>query len=864
MKIAIVGPSPVPFTFGGVESLLGSLRDQIASLTPHQVELIKLPSRERSFWELVDNYHQFWSLDLGHFDRVISIKYPAWMVRHSYHICYMTHRLRGLYDTYHLTGEPMEVRPGIPHVDRLLQFMERHANSSAEVLPELFHLLDRLREQSEVPQELFKFPGPLIRRIVQFLDDHALAPKRIQHYFAISATVARRPCYFPAGVEIKVVHPPSHLSGFKDTGAEYLFTTSRLDSPKRMDLLVKAMRSVKAPLSLKIAGTGPEEGALWKLAQGNKRIEFLGFIPNEALVELYGGALAVLYVPYEEDYGLVTIEAMMSRKPVITCADSGGPLEFVEEGKTGFIARPDPEDIAEKIEQLATDAETANAMGSKGYERVRGITWERTIKTLLQELTDLSPARSFSRVAKVPTASRKTSSFVTARPKLTVAVPFPIYPPVGGGQQRVFSLYRRVAQAFDVELVSLAEAGSHRFEGEIAPGMREIRIPRSVKHQEEEARVAQDGGGIPIEDIAIPLLLQYTPEYFEYLTRSMEGASLVIASHPYCRPAIMKCLDRQPLVYEAHNVEYRLKEDVLRKAGSWGADLVNVVRETESEICRSSSLILCCSQADQEELRRLYHLESAHFILASNGVDVQAVRFVSQAERNNLKSEFGLQGQHIVLFVGSWHPPNLEAAETIFKIAGELPRVNFLLVGSQCLPLADRPRPRNVGLMGVVDEETLAILLALADIALNPMLGGSGTNLKMATYLAAGVPVITTPHGARGYELISGEHALICPVEEFPGKIAQVLTNRGLAEGLARRGRHLVEERYDWSRIGADVVTALWSLLSLPTQGGEMFGNLIDQVSSELADLGTSEDNALVRCTAEVLAELSPRTASSG
>src|SRR4029077_19852371 len=102
----------------------------------------------------------------------------------------------------------------------------------------------------------------------------------------------------------------------------------------------------------------------------------------------------------------------------------------------------------------------------------------------------------------------------------------------------------------------------------------------------------------------------------------------------------------------------------------------------------------------------------------------------------------------------------------------------------------------NAGLLGVVDDETLAALLATADVALNPMLSGAGSNLKLATYLAAGVPVITTPLGARGSELVDGDTALICPAEMFPDAIVRVLDDHALAERLAHQGRRLVKERH--------------------------------------------------------------------
>ena len=108
MNIAIIGPSPIPFTMGGMEYLLRGLENNISELSNHKVELIKLPTKEDNFWNIIDSYRQFYKLNLDHFDMVISTKYPAWMVKHNNHICYMAHRLRGLYDTYHFTKLPLK------------------------------------------------------------------------------------------------------------------------------------------------------------------------------------------------------------------------------------------------------------------------------------------------------------------------------------------------------------------------------------------------------------------------------------------------------------------------------------------------------------------------------------------------------------------------------------------------------------------------------------------------------------------------------------------------------------------------------------------------------------------------------------
>jgi glycosyltransferase involved in cell wall biosynthesis len=633
----------------------------------------------------------------------------------------------------------------------------------------------------------------------------------VKRFFALSATVAARIGYFPQEATVQVLNSPSPLSGFKNLGARYLFTVARLDPAKRIDLIIKSMLLARTRLPLKIAGTGPEKERLIQLARGDKRIEFLGFVRDDELVELYGGSLAVVYVPYEEDYGLVTIEAMMSRKPVITCVDSGGPLEFVRDSETGLIASCDPKDIGAKIDLLAADPDRARNMGEKGYERVHHISWQHTTNMLCQGLTESSSSPFFSKIGIVA-APRDFSSYSAnrkTRPKVTVAVPFPIYPPLGGGQLRVFSLFRHVARDLDVELVTLDGNGTEFFAGDIASGMKEVRITKSVRHREEEASLARQAGGVSIGDIATTLLLEHTPEYLEQLARSMRTADVVVASHPYFVPAIRKFLERQLLVYEAQDVEAILKKAVLNKSGPVGAHLAGVAREIEQEACRYSSLILCCSETDAAELRGLYDVDPSRIVIAPNGVEISTAHFTHPALKDRLKLEYGISGQQIVLFVGSSHPPNLAAAEALCGIARELPNVKFLIVGSQCLPLSERPRPKNVGLMGVVDDDTLASLLSLADVALNPMLSGSGTNLKIATYLAAGVPVITTACGARGYRLVDGEHALICPIEGFARRVVELLSDKVLAERLAVHGRRLAEEHYDWKAIASKVTSAL-------------------------------------------------------
>ena len=142
---------------GGAENLWRGLQDHINEHTPHQCELIKLPSRELTFWELVDSYRRFAELDLTGFDVVVSSKYPAWMVDHPRHVIYMLHKLRGLYDTYHFLQLPDRHPTEAPPVTELRAFMAENAGQRA-ALDEFFGRLGELRGAAGLPGRPVRLP----------------------------------------------------------------------------------------------------------------------------------------------------------------------------------------------------------------------------------------------------------------------------------------------------------------------------------------------------------------------------------------------------------------------------------------------------------------------------------------------------------------------------------------------------------------------------------------------------------------------------------------------------------------------------------------------------------------------------------
>jgi glycosyltransferase involved in cell wall biosynthesis len=159
--------------------------------------------------------------------------------------------------------------------------------------------------------------------------------------------------------------------------------------------------------------------------------------------------------------------------------------------------------------------------------------------------------------------------------------------------------------------------------------------------------------------------------------------------------------------------------------------------------------------------------------------------------------------EHLAVFFGSWHPPNVDAAELLMEIAPALDRVAVLAVGRHGDALRNRPTPPNLVFTGAVSEQAKDRLLGAADVALNPMRIGSGTNLKLLEYLGWAIPVVSTPFGARGIDVVDGTHLRFAEPTDFAAAVHDVLADPSGAARRAEAARVLVAERYGWPNLGA-------------------------------------------------------------
>jgi glycosyltransferase involved in cell wall biosynthesis len=210
--------------------------------------------------------------------------------------------------------------------------------------------------------------------------------------FTISRNVSSR-LWQHCGIDsVPLYHPPASPELFYGGEAEdYFFYPSRLASLKRQALVLHALADTERPVRVRFAGSADEAQygealeTLGRQLNVSHRVEWLGQVTEDEKRVLYAHALGVIFPPIDEDYGYVTLEAMLAGKPIITCTDSGAPLEFVQDEGTGLVVDPSSEAMARALDRLWDDHGWAAALGEAGRKRydALSISWTTVVERLL-------------------------------------------------------------------------------------------------------------------------------------------------------------------------------------------------------------------------------------------------------------------------------------------------------------------------------------------------------------------------------------------------------------------------------------------------------------------------------------------------
>lgn len=756
--VAVLAPSPIPFVVGGAENLWTTLVAELNETPGIQADLIKIPTRENTVWAILDSYRKFAEFDLNHFDTVIVTKYPAWMLKHSNKVLYLQHKLRGLYDTW-----PQDLSLEWPATDLFNDLKELLAKSpKREYLTQFWCHIDALKSVADdYPKEWFALPSVFIRQSVHWLDAVALNTDEVKLYSTLSQTVASRKDYFPQGVKVHVLAHPSGLPIASPQASKAIFTASRHDAPKRLDVLVKAYRKTKVTMPLRIAGEGPQTEHLKNLANNDSRIQFLGRIDSEQLALEYAQALFVPFIPHQEDLGLITLEAFLHQKPVMTFKDSGGAAEIVQDQINGWVLEPTEAALEQAIHSACTNIQHTENLGRNAPKTIEHISWKGLIQLLLQP-----------------------------KPKLLLLNTYSLYPAVGGGQLRTYQLYRYLSKEFDIIHLALVPALGDTGEIQINPSFKEIRVPRSLLCELQERELGEQIDA-SVGDVSALLYDRFNPAMSQaiqdWISQLDMSRDHIILSHPYMYKMLTQHYQGS-FIYEAHNVEADLKQQILKQA----PELIQLVRQTEQEVSSRASHIIACSQQDAERLEALYAVPNSKIDVIPNGTDTQEVQPIPLLDKPKPIT---------AIFMGSYHGPNNEALEHIIDLAKAASHLRFIVMGSviQHFKKQGLSAPDNLLMTGVVSNRQKHEYLAQAHIALNPITSGSGTNLKMLEYAAAGLIILSTPFGGRGGILQEQKHFYALSIPEMQSWLADC-DLRKIADNqhMVINARKTVEEKADW------------------------------------------------------------------
>jgi hypothetical protein len=328
----------------------------------------------------------------------------------------------------------------------------------------------------------------------------------------------------------------------------------------------------------------------------------------------------------------------------------------------------------------------------------------------------------------------------------------------------------------DTVLLSLGNVGATAF---VAPRVLQLSVPkgRGQRAAEADLRTLADSG---LEDIVSAMHAATHASLLAVAADLARHARVAVFEHCYLAPlldALRAAAPGLPVVYDAHNVEARLKREIL--AGHPAeTPLCAFVEELERRLLAAADLVLCCSEADAISFGQADAAGSGQtarrVVLMPHGVIPGAPATPPEGEPPRLG------------FLGSSHPPNIAAARFILEeLAPRLPGAVFEVVGSVCAALSsDLP---NVVLRGVLSEADKAAALGRWSLALNPVESGSGASLKLSDYLAHGLPTLNTPHAARGFAAVVEGAGLVRPLEQFAPTLAQVLEEPEALRRLAAR-----------------------------------------------------------------------------
>jgi glycosyltransferase involved in cell wall biosynthesis len=344
VKVLVVN-NMAPFSWGGAEELAVHLAAALAE-AGHEAEVLRIPFQTEPWTRIPSQMLLVNALELPNVDRVIALKFPAYLIRHSHKTLWLLHQYRQAYDLYDAGMSNIPAGEQGAELRRVIATADEEAfRASERVFVNSDVTRDRLAKHNNVRAEVLRPP----------LNDPEL---------------------FPGG-----------------TSEGYVFAGGRINAMNRQHLLIEALALTPGSVRLVIAGPPDSPAAGEKLTRLVESLDLrdrvtldLRFVPRAQVAAYVNHATAVACLPYDEDsLSYVAMEGSAAGKPLITTNDSGGVLGLARHRETGWVAAPNPASLAEGLTRLGVDSPANVQLGAAARERWRSLetTWPDAVDRLL-------------------------------------------------------------------------------------------------------------------------------------------------------------------------------------------------------------------------------------------------------------------------------------------------------------------------------------------------------------------------------------------------------------------------------------------------------------------------------------------------
>ena len=379
---------------------------------------------------------------------------------------------------------------------------------------------------------------------------------------------------------------------------------------------------------------------------------------------------------------------------------------------------------------------------------------------------------------------------------------FPAFAPASnGGEARLFNFYLALSRFHHVTLLSSGYRGVQEEVINHGSQFIERRVPKDDFFARQWAELEPHSGGGDMSGPCIAAAGRNPTVLHRAYLEEYEQADVIIHDSPFTVDYdLFAGLDRKPRLYNAYNCETDLYRAL--HPGAHCTPVHDLVEQAERRLLNAVDCVLYCNEDDLAGFRVLAPDAAYCAISVPNGQLAMAIPALREPDRERFSA----------VFMGSSHAPNVQAALFVAnELAPKVPHVTFDILGN-CLP--EGRYPKNVVRHGLVSVEKKLQLLQQANIALNPMDAGSGSNVKVFDYFAHSLPLISTPIGVRGVEVVDGEHVVLASLDEFAGVLDTWRERQDAWLSIGKAGYELGRQKYTWNSIVQPVAHYLHQAVS--------------------------------------------------